>query len=57
MKKDKRAREVVKLIRSVWSSLESHLRYTHKNNIEGRKFHKKCVRDYSRDIHRLSKLL
>lgn len=37
---------VEQIIRQAWSSLESHLQYTHKRTSEGQKFHKKCVEEY-----------
>jgi hypothetical protein len=52
--KDKILEEVIK---SVWSSLVSHLPYTYQKSSEGKIFHKKCVREYSVIIDKLSKLL
>lgn len=54
MRKEER---LEKLIRGVWSSLESHLVYTHRHSVEGRKFHKKCIKEYAVMIEQLSKLL
>lgn len=52
--KDKILEEVIK---SVYSSLESHLPYTYTKTSEGKRFHKKCVREYAEIINKLSKLL
>lgn len=61
MKADKRAKKVVKAIEMAWSSLDSHLYYTYAKgkkarNNEGRKFHQKCVAEYSTLIKLLSEL-
>lgn len=52
---------VVKLIRSVWSSLDSHLDYTTvnvKNQYMGdRKQQKRFVKEYIEQLNNLSKLL
>ena len=50
-------KKIERLIRLVWSSLESHLKYTHSHTSEGRNFHKKCVKEYSEQIKLLSELL
>ena len=52
--KDKILEEVIK---SVWSSLVSHLPYTYLKSSEGKRFHKTCVKDYADIINKLSKLL
>lgn len=59
--------DVVKAIRLTWSSLDSHLDYTHtpiktrskemKAIHGGRRFHKQCVREYAEVLLVLSKLL
>ncbi len=51
-----RAKEVERAMRLVWSSLESHLIFTHRKSTEGIKFHKKCVREYAELLDILSKL-
>jgi len=51
-----RAKKIERLIRMIWSSLESHLQYTHKKSWEGRRFHKKCVKEYSEITKILSEL-
>ena len=51
-----RAREVEALIRSIWSSLESHLPYTHEKSPEGVRFHKRCVKEYTEQIAKATKL-
>lgn len=56
-KQDERAKDVEAAIRSTWSSLESHLPYMHKKSWEGRRFHKRCVKEYAEQIIRLTKLL
>lgn len=60
-------REVIKSIRSIWSSLDSHLDYTHtpiktkskemKAIHGGKRFHKKCVEEYAEILLTLTKLL
>jgi hypothetical protein len=51
-----RAKYVEKIIRLAWSSLESHLEYTHKKTSEKEKFHKDCVKDYIEIMENASKL-
>lgn len=51
-----RAKKLERLIRLTWSSLESHLKWTHQKTSEGITFHKKCVKDYSETIKLLSDL-
>lgn len=54
-----RAKEIDKAIRLVWSSLESHLYYTHSGDMirdEDHEFHQKCVQEYSEILLILSKL-
>lgn len=62
-KDDERAKIIDEGIRLTWSSLESHLGYTHKAEPKGyqkrkldKPFDKKCVQDYARIIQILSKL-
>ena len=55
-KADRRAKLLDKSIRLVWDSLQSHLLYTHTKSSEGRRFHKKCVREYSQLLKYLSEL-
>lgn len=52
--KDKLLREVIK---SIWSSLDSHLEWTYKKSLEKQPFHIKCVKEYAEMIYKLSKLL
>lgn len=56
MKKKSRPKEIERLIRSVWESLESHLHWTHAKSSEGTAFHRKCVQDYAEQLYRLSQL-
>lgn len=57
MKKDyARAKSVEKIIRLAWDSLETHLRYTHIKTIEGEKFHRDAVFDYTKIIEEAQKL-
>jgi hypothetical protein len=57
LSKKQRAREIEKAIRLAYSSLESHLPYTHKKHVDGSmKFHRECIREYSEIISILSKL-
>lgn len=57
MKADLRARKVEANMRSVWSSLESHLHWMSRKSSEGKTFHKRCVKDYAKQIYNLSELL
>jgi hypothetical protein len=57
MKADERAKLIEKNIRSVYSSLESHLAWMYRKSSEGKRFHKKCVTDYAEQIYNLTKLL
>lgn len=57
--KDFKAKEIDKAIRLAWSSLESHLQYTHSGKLvrdEDRDFHKKCIEEYADIIKVLSQL-
>jgi hypothetical protein len=56
MTKEK-AKKIEATIRSLYSSLESHLPYTYLKSTEGKAFHIKCVKDYAKDIQNLSELL
>lgn len=56
MTKKERAKLVERAIRLTWSSLESHLRYTHEPHKDTDTFHKKCVMEYSETISILAKL-
>lgn len=49
-------KKIERLIRLVWSSLESHLKYTHSNTSEGQKFHIDCIKEYAEQIKLLSEL-
>ncbi len=41
-----RAIKVERIIRLAWSSLESHLYWTHSKSSEGKNFHKQAIREY-----------
>jgi hypothetical protein len=61
MKAKERAKMIERALLLTWSSLESHLRFTHevvdpKDTNETNAFHKKCVREYSEIISILTKL-
>ena len=59
LNKDFKAKEIEKAIRLAWSSLESHLQYTHSGRLirdEDRDFHKKCIEEYADIIKVLSQL-
>lgn len=56
MRKKDRAKSVERIIRQAWSSLESHLRYTHVKSSEGIKFHKQAIKEYIEIITEASKL-
>ena len=56
MKKDK-SKKIEATINSLISSLVSHLPYIYLKSSEGKKFHIKCVKDYSQDIKNLCDLL
>jgi hypothetical protein len=59
MKKQEKDEIVSGLIRDVYASLESHLLYTYKTGLkkpESNLFHKKCVKEYSEMIVKLTKL-
>lgn len=55
-RKNEREEKIEKILRLVWSSLESHLLYTHQKSWEGKRFHKDCVSEYSLIIKLLSEL-
>lgn len=46
IKKQDREKNVEKIIRQTWTSLESHLAWTYKKSSEGKKFHKTAVKEY-----------
>ena len=50
-------KDIERAIRIAWDSLQSHLRYTYAKSSEGKKFHKKCIREYAEIISILSKHL
>lgn len=54
--KNRRAKDIDRALRLVWSSMESHLQWTHQKSSEGIKFHKLCCREYSELIQLLTKL-
>jgi hypothetical protein len=54
--KKKRPREIERAMRLTWSSLESHLAYTHQKSAEGTKFHIKCVKEYVQILENLGNL-
>lgn len=56
MNTKERAKLIQRAIELAYDSLDSHLQYTHKKTSEGRKFHQKCVEEYSELINILSKL-
>lgn len=43
---DKKWKHAEAALRLTWDSLESHLPYTHGKHSDGRKFHRKTVREY-----------
>lgn len=59
---NKKKKIVVRVIRQIWESLDSHLDATHENTARcktcgSKKFHAQCVEEYAGLIHDLSKLL
>ena len=56
MTSDKRAKLIEKQILRIWDSLQSHLYYTHNPSKEGRRFHRKCVKDYAKQLEEETKL-
>jgi hypothetical protein len=55
-KKDERAKLIERAARLVWSSLESHLTWTHKSSSEGKHFHRRCCAEYGELMHIITKL-
>lgn len=56
---DFKAKEIERAIRLAFSSLESHLQYTHGGRLvrnEDREFHKNCIKEYADIIKVLSEL-
>lgn len=43
---DKRWKHIEAALRLTWASLETHLSYTHGKHADGRRFHRKTVREY-----------
>jgi hypothetical protein len=56
MTPDERAKKVETAMRLAWSSLESHLQYTHGRHPDGKLHHKKCVKEYCELLRLLSEL-
>lgn len=62
MKPKKRARMIEEATRLAWSSMESHLKWTHRklpknrDDDETNEFHINCVKEYARTIYILSRL-
>jgi len=54
MRKEKK---IERMIRLIWLSLESHLKWTYRSSSEGQKFHKRCVKEYAEIIKHLSDML
>jgi len=60
MKKRNRSKKIRRIIRNVFSSLDSHLEYTYKKGLEkpeDNNFHKKCVKEYAKIIKDAADLL
>ena len=55
-KADLRAKDIERAMKLVWSSLASHLNYTHSKHFDGKPFHKRAVKEYAEILHLLSKL-
>jgi hypothetical protein len=55
-KKHLREERIERAIKLTWSSLRSHLEWTHKKSPEGHRFHKACVQEYAETIKILSSL-
>ena len=53
---NQRAKSVEKIIRLAYSSLESHLNWTHAKTSEGIAFHKQAVKEYVSIIQEALKL-
>lgn len=56
VKKRFRAKSLERAVRLVYSSLESHLLYTHRPSSEGVRFHIRCVKEYAEILKILSDL-
>lgn len=56
MRDKERAQAVEKIMRLAWDSLQSHLKYTHEQDKDGKAFHKKCVKEYLEIMQEASKL-
>jgi len=50
-------KNIEKLMKSIISSLVSHLPYTYLKSYEGKKFHTNCVKQYAKDIKDLSEIM
>lgn len=53
---DSRAKDIEEAMHLVWGSLQSHLKWCHKNSVEGKAFEKACVQEYAQIVKLLSKL-
>lgn len=52
-----KSKKLEQTIKSIISSLESHLPFTYLKSTEGKKFHITCVKDYAQDLKNLCDLL
>lgn len=57
MKADERAKIFEEQAREIWDSLQSHLPWMYKKSEDGKKWHRKCVRDYTLQLYKLTKLI
>ncbi len=57
MKVEDRAKIFEEQAREIWVSLESHLVWMYKDSEDGKRWHRKCVRDYTAQLMKLTKLL
>ena len=49
-------RDIDKIIRMIWDSLESHLPYTYEDHPDGIKHHVQCVKEYAQLIELVTHL-
>jgi len=57
MAKQNKDKKKERAIRLTWTSLESHLYWTHSKSSEGKQFHKRAIKEYVEIISILSELL
>lgn len=57
MKADERAKIFEEQAREIWISLESHLVWTYRKSEDGKRWHRRAIIDYAKQLYKLTKLI